>query len=113
MVVIYFSLLNILNSSSYLYEGDLSSFGNSYIYARANYEIKTNSFKITSTYEDENSNLHYSLSLEVNYSNDLIESYRFTEDVLIKGLEKNDISINFIEEANDFVYSNKLNELYI
>ena len=103
-------LLNILNSSSYLYEGDLSSFGNSYIYARANYEIKTNSFKITSTYEDENSNLHYSLSLEVNYSNDLIESYRFTEDVLIKGLEKNDISINFIEEANDFVYSNKLND---
>ena len=103
-------LTNILSSSSYLYEGDLTSFGNSYIYAYANYEINIDSFKITSTYENENSNLHYSLSLEVNYSNNMLESYKFSEDALIKDLNNNDISINYVEEANNFVYSNKLND---
>lgn len=95
-------LRNILSSSTNLYEGDIASFGNTYIYAYANYEINSNSFKITSECFDEDYDINYKVSLEVNFTQNKLNGYNFVEEI-----DNGTSKIKFKEEGKDFVYSTK------
>lgn len=98
-------LNNIVSSSTNLYEGDIASFGNSYIYAYADFEITSNSIKVSSTCYDDDYDINYTVYLEINFIQNKLNNYKFTETI-----DNGSTTIEFIEEANDFVYSTKVND---
>ena len=98
----YGLLNNILCSSNSIVDGSISTLGNIYIYAYANYEITSNSIKITSSCYDEDYSVDYNFEFELNYSADSITSYSLNEEI-----KNGTTTIKYSEEANEFIYGTK------
>lgn len=106
-------LLNILTSSTKIYEGDIASLSDTYIYAYAEYEINTSSLNISSSCLNAESNVEYETELAINHTNNKLNSYTFTQTI-----NNGTSEIVFKEEASNFVYETKKydsnsNEKYI
>ncbi len=98
-------LTNILSSPIALYNGDLSSFANNYIYANLNFELTNSYLNLTSKCLDENNNINYKLNLTINYSSSTLTSYIFKEEY-----ENENKKVTYCEEANNLVYTTKLTD---
>lgn len=98
-------LLNLLTSSTNLYEDDIPSLSNTYIYAYATYEINTNNFKVVSSCIDEESDATYDVELTVNYTNDTLLGYNFNVEV-----NYGNTKLTFNEEATNLIYDTKISD---
>lgn len=100
----YYNILtNILSSDTNLYEGDIASFGNTYVYAYAEFEISGNNFKLISTCFDEDYGINYKVSLEVNYTQNTLNGYTFTEEI-----DNGSTVLTFSESLTNLIYDTKV-----
>ena len=96
-------LNNLLGNTNTIFDGSIATLGNIYLYAYANYELTSNSIKITSNCFDEDYDTTYTFEFILNYSGTSITDYTINETI------ENDIySITYTEVANDFVYGTKV-----
>ena len=102
----YYNILNnILSSGTKLYEGDIISFGNTYAYAYADFNIGTDNFSITSICFDEDYDINYKLSLNVTYTQNTLTGYTFIEEI-----DDGISSTIYTETASDFIYDTKISD---
>lgn len=102
----HYSLLNdILGDSNTIFDGSISTLGNIYIYAYANYEITSNKIKITSVCFDEDYSLNYKFDFELNYNGTSITEYTLTQEI-----SNETTTIKYSEVANNFVYGTKVED---
>ena len=96
-------LNNLLGNTNTIFDGSIATLGNIYLYAYANYELSSNSIKITSSCFDEDYDTTYTFEFILNYSGTSITDYTINETV------ENDVySITYTEVANNFVYGTKV-----
>lgn len=96
-------LNNLLGNTNTIFDGSVATLGNIYLYAYANYELSNNSIKITSTCFDEDYKINYTFEFILNYNNTSITNYTINETI-----ETDSYTINYKEEANEFVYGSKV-----
>lgn len=96
-------LNNLLGNTNTIFDGSVATLGNIYLYAYANYELSNNSIKITSSCFDEDYKINYTFEFILNYNNTSITNYTINETI-----ETDSYTINYKEEANEFVYGSKV-----
>ena len=99
----YGLLNNILGNKSSIFDGSISTLSNIYIYAYANFEITSNSIKITSNCYDEDYDVNYSFDFELNHNNNSITNYSIKEEI-----KNTTTTITYSEICDDLVYGTKV-----
>ena len=96
-------LNNLLGNTNTIFDGSITTLGNIYLYAYADYEFTNNSIKITSNCFDEDYDINYTFEFILNYNGTSITDYTINETV-----ETDSYVIKYNETASNFVYGTKV-----
>lgn len=96
---------SFINSTSKI-RNDLISFGDIYCYANASFDFTNNKFKISSDYTDEDTDVSYNISLEVEYDDDnKLISYTLKQEII-----SSTSSITYEEVCSSLAYGSLSND---